>query len=150
MTESEKKQIVDLWESGMSLPQVKKMIAVDDATFNAAIKEMRANGELSSKRKGTDEKIIEAYTSGVQNPYKLAEMYGVSYGYVNLVFHLHKVKRPKRNWKYCDRTNAIVADLSEGALNHSQIAKKHGVNRQWVYQICKKMEKGILDYEQPN
>lgn len=143
MTEIEKKQVLTLWQSGMPLTQIRKMIAVDEATFNAAVKEMKANGDFFD-RKATAEKIIETYNNGVHNPYELAELYGVTYRYVNLVFHLHKIKRPYRKWKYSDRTNAIVEDLREGELSHSEIAKKHNVNRQWVYQVAKKLEKGVI------
>lgn len=141
MTEAEKKKIKEMWESGMPLTQIRQATAVDIVTFNATIREMKANGDFDAPRKTTEQKIIEAYQSGIHNPYELADMYGVSYGYVNLVFHRHKVARPKKNWKHSDRTNAIVEDLKEGVLTQYQIAKKHGVNRQWVYQLAKKMER---------
>lgn len=141
MTDAEKKQIKELWEGGMPLTQIRQATAVDIVTFNATIRQMKANGDFDAPRKNTQQKIIEAYQSGVHNPYELADMYGVSYSYVNLVFHLHKVKRPKRNWKHSGRTDAIVEDLKEGILTHAEIAKKHGTTRQWVHQLAKKTER---------
>lgn len=141
MTDAEKKQIKELWQGGMPITQIRQTIAVDARTFNAAIREMKANGDFDEPRKRTEDKIIEAYQSGIHNPYELAEMYGVSYGYVNLVFHRHKIARPKKNWKHSDRTNAIVEDLKEGILTHAEIAKKHGTTRQWVHQLAKKTER---------
>ena len=140
MTESERKKIADLLESGMTIGQIRQLMAMTSAEFTRAIAEMKRNGELP-KRKFGKERIAEAMARGETNPYELADMYGVSYGYVNLVFHRHKVARPKKNWKHSDRTNAIAEDLKEGVLTQYQIAKKHGVNRQWVYQVAKKLER---------
>ena len=143
MTESEKKQIKELWQGGMPITQIRQTLAVDARTFNATIRKMKANGDFDEPRKRTQDKIIEAYQSGIHNPYALAEMYGVSRNYVNLVFHWHGIKRQRnaQNWKHCERTTAIVEDLKEGVLTHAEIAKKHGTSSQWVNQIKQRMER---------
>ena len=143
MTDSEKKQIKELWQGGMPITQIRQTIAVDARTFNAAIRKMKANGDFDEPRKRTQDKIIEAYQSGIHNPYELAEMNGVSRNYVNFVFHWHCIKRQRnaQNWKHCDRTDAIVEDLKEGILTHAEIAKTHGTSRQWVHQLAKKTER---------
>ena len=55
MTESEKSRIVSLWESGMTLGQIRQMVAVDRREFADTIREMKRNGEFPTTRKTASE-----------------------------------------------------------------------------------------------
>ena len=75
MTESERKKIADYLESGMTVGQIRQLMAMTSAEFTRAIAEMKRNGELP-KRKLGKERIAEAMARGETNPYELAETYG--------------------------------------------------------------------------
>lgn len=36
----------------------------------------------------------------------------------------------------------IAADIKAGAMTHSAIARKHGVSKQWVHRVARKIESG--------
>ena len=86
--------------------------------------------------------MIEAFKGGETNPYVLADTYGVKVSSVKLFLHRNgcKRKRPPLNYVHCDRTNAIIEDLREGEISQSEIAKKHGVSRQYVAKIKRKVD----------
>lgn len=49
MTESERKKIADYLESGMSITQIRQLMAMTSAEFTRAIAEMKRNGELPKR-----------------------------------------------------------------------------------------------------
>jgi transposase len=148
MTENEKKQVVELWQGGMPLTQIRQMIAVSAREFRTTIEEMRKNGDLGGGRKNTEKKVLEAFDGGERNIKAIAEIYRVS---ESTVYHyLHKNGRylgtKARNWVHSERTLDIVEDLKEGKLSLYKIAKKHKVSCQYLTKIKRKWQKGIFDY----
>jgi transposase len=141
MTESEKTQIIVLRRNGMSFAQIQQMMSMTPAEFRKGIRELKENGEFPPKKTGS-KKVLEAYENGERNPYKIAETYGLT----PLTVQTYKKKngivtgRGKRNFKHSQRTNAINKDLKDGIITCSEIAQKHGVSRQFVYQLRKKLE----------
>lgn len=141
MTDSERKKIIDLYESGLPATQIRQLMAMTTADFNKAITELKRNGDLP-KRKTTMEKVAEAYSRGERNPYEICETYGISYGTLRVYKAQMGIKsgRQKRNFRHCDRTNAITADLQLGTMTVAEIARKHGVCWQYVKDLKNKLE----------
>lgn len=144
MTEQDKKKIVALWQSGMSIVQIKDLFPVKFQEYKATIKEMKANGEFPTERKTAEQKVVEAFQRGERNPYKIAEEYGLSVHSVRSFLGWNKCHKGKKtqNWVHCDRTDAIVEDLQDGALSQAEIARKYGVSRQYITKMKRKVEKG--------
>lgn len=143
MNESEKSKIISLWESGMSLAQIKRMTAVSPREFDLAVKEMKVKGEFPKTHKTCEDKIVEAYHRGERNPYKIAEDYGTTIGNVRYALRKNKLYLGKKTrvWVHCDRTNAIIEDLQDGELSQVEIARKHQVSRQYITNVKRKLEK---------
>lgn len=140
MTESERKKIADCLESGMNITQTRQLMAMTSAEFTRAIAEMKRNGELP-KRKLGKERIAEAMARGETNPYELAETYGYTVGTIRRYKTANqKTGRPKRNYRHCPRTLAIIEDLKDGKLKIAEIARKHGIKWQSVHKIRRKLE----------
>ena len=142
MTESDRKKIAELLQGGMPLTQVRQMMAMRYKEFEKAIAEMRENGELPKRKLGR-EKVAEAFARGERDIQKIADMYGLTYGtvkYYKNALGIKVGKRPKRNYKHCARTNAIMQDLKDGELTTAEIARKHGVKWQSVHTIKKKLQ----------
>ena len=142
MNESERKKIADLLESGMSIAQIRQLMAMTSAEFKRAIAEMKRNGELPKKKTGRD-KVIEAFKRGERNPYEIAEMYGLSYESVRAYKRQGGIitGRGKRNYRHCERTNAIYEDLKTNVGTVAEIARKHNVS--WTY--VKKLKRKLIE-----
>lgn len=141
MTDSERKKIADYLESGMTIGQIRQLMAMTSAEFTRAIAEMKRNGELPKKKTGR-EKVAEAFARGERNPYEIAETYGLTYDTVRT----YKAQcgivtgRGKRNYKHSPRTLAIYEDLKEGKLTTAEISRKHGIKWQSVHKLRRKLE----------
>ena len=145
MTEQDKLRVINLWLNGMSLEQIQQILPYSTRKFRETITEMKANGEFPTERQVGKEKVAEAVKDGELNPYVISEKYGVSVRtakeYKRIYGGVAPKVRPKLNYRHCDRTNAIIFDLKEGELSLSEIARKHGVSRQAVFDIKKKFMK---------
>lgn len=141
MTDSERKKIADLLESGMAISQIRQLMAMTSAEFTRAIAEMKRNGDLP-KKKTVREKVAEAFARGETNPYEIAETYGLTYDAVRTQKSRLGIVtgRPKRNYKHSPRTLAIYEDLKEGKLTTAEIARKHGIKWQSVHKLRRKLE----------
>lgn len=141
MTESERNKILALYESGMSVRQIMQLMEMTVEDFNRAIRELKSNGDLPKKKTGC-EKVAEAYARGERNPYKIAETYGLTLRTVQEYKHKNGIKtgRGKRNFKHCERTNAINADLELGNGTLAEIARKHNVSWSYVKKLKKKLK----------
>jgi transposase len=146
MTETEKKQIKSLWESGMSFRQICQMISMPVGEFNSVIAEMKRNGEFSNDRKKNLTKVLEAFDNGERDARVIADTYRLKlqtvYFYLNSNGRFFGTKT--RNWVHTERTLAIIDDLREGKMSQIEIAKKHGVSKQYITKMKHKLEKGII------
>lgn len=125
MTESERNQIITLFKSGMP------------------ITELKANGELPKvDRTVTKDKIAKAIADGMTSTVELCETFGVTEKTLKTYKSQMGIKtgRPKRNYRHCARTNAIIEDLKEGELKICEIARKHGVKSQTVDKVKRKLK----------
>jgi transposase len=126
------------------------MVAMTPSEFRKGIDEMRKNGELVGERKSTEIKVVEAFDNGERNVKAIADMYGLSEStiYKYLYKHGRHFGGKTRIWAHSEKTLEIADDLKDGALSQYQIAKNHGVSRQYVTKVKHKLERGLLDYEQ--
>ena len=147
MTEIEKKQVLSLWESGMSFRQIRQMISVSAGDFNEGIAEMKRNGDFVGGRKKSLVKVLEAFDNGERNVRALADTYRLKVQTV--YFYLNSNGRylgtKTRNWVHTERTLAIIDDLRDGVLSQIEIAKKHGVSKQYITKIKHKLEMGVWE-----
>ena len=152
MTENEKLLIINLWNSGQPIKSIIQMLPHDELTSKNMINQLKNDGVLTKRKKEnkslTREQLLNAYNNGITNPYKLAEMYNLSYFTVKN--HLWKLNlnrtRPSKNYKQrlqidiedlSDTTKLIIEELKQGN-NASVISQKHNVSRQWVYKVYHK------------
>ena len=148
MTEQDKKKIVALWESGMSIGQIKNLFPVKFQEYRATIREMKANGEFPKERKSTKEKIKEFFEEKLAkgepiNPHEIAETYGIAYETVKWYksrLGIKTVKTQEFKPRVRPKATAIKGEIALGEKSLSKIAKDHQVSRQYVSQLKKEME----------
>lgn len=143
MTESERNQIITLFRSGMPITQIGRMLPMTEGEFRKAITELKANGELPKvDRSTTKDKIARAIAEGMTSTVELCETFGISERTLKTYKSQLGIKtgRPKRNYRHCPRTLAIIEDLKEGNLKIAEIARKHGIKWQSVNKIRRKLE----------
>jgi transposase-like protein len=143
MTESERNQIITLFKTGMPITQIGRMMPMTRAEFGRAVTELKANGEFPKvDRSTTKDKIAKAIAEGMTSTVELCETYGITEGTLKTYKCQMGIKtgRPKRNYRHCPRTLAIIEDLKEGELKIAEIARKHQVKWQSVHKIRRKLE----------
>lgn len=143
MNENEKNKIIALYISGMPLTQIHRLMPMTTREFNSAICELRDNGDIPKEtRNSTKKKIAEAIANGVTSSVELCETYGITPKTLKTYKCQMGIKtgRPKRNYRHCPRTLAIIDDLKEGELKIAEIARKHGIKWQSVHKIRRKLE----------
>lgn len=143
MTESERNQIITLFKTGMPITQIGRMLPMTPSEFRKAIAELKANGELPKvDRTVTKDKIAKAISEGMTSTVELCETFGITEKTLKTYKSQMGIKtgRPKRNYRHCPRTLAIIDDLKEGELKIAEIARKHQVKWQSVNKIKRKLE----------
>lgn len=143
MTESERNQIITLFKTGMPITQIGRMLAMTPSEFRKAITELKANGELPKvDRTVTKDKIAKAIAEGMTSTVELCDTFGITENTLKTYKSQLGIKtgRPKRNYRHCPRTLAIIEDLKEGELKIAEIARKHQVKWQSVHKIRRKLE----------
>lgn len=143
MTESERNQIITLFKSGMPITQIGRMLPMTEGEFRKAITELKANGELPKvDRSTTKDKIAKAIAEGMTSTVELCATFGITEETLKVYKSQLGIKtgRPKRNYRHCPRTLAIIEDLKEDKLNLSEIGRKHQVCQQYVSKVRNKLK----------
>lgn len=143
MTESERNQIITLFKSGMPITQIGRMLPMTEGEFRKAITELKANGDLPKvDRTVTKDKIAKAISEGMTSTVELCETFGITEKTLKTYKCQMGIKtgRPKRNYRHCPRTLAIIEDLKEGELKIAEIARKHSVKSQTVDKVKRKLK----------
>ena len=132
-----KEQMRRDYRRGMSLKEVSAIYGVGrNKTFYI----VRGSCEKTRGRpKGTDKRVVEAMVIDYQNGLsvkRLAKKYHFAENSVYIVLRKNGdlVKQNSR-----ELIKQIQADLKCGELSQSDIAKKYGVSRQYVFQVKQKM-----------
>lgn len=142
-------QIKVLWESGMPMARIQRLVAMPICEFRKLVAKMRENGDLSKERETTATKVCAAFDRGERNVRAIAERLGLAEITVRKYLRANGrfLGKKTRIWKHSARTLAIVDDFKDGELTLYRIAKNHGVSLQYVSKLYRKWQKGILDYE---
>ena len=147
MTVYEIEAIKRQWEAGVAIEQIVRTMPYKRATAFRYVWELRREGVLPDRpRKNGRELVVEAYKSGMHNPYEIAEMYGFAYKTVTNYLSEAKLDRPQfENGKlwvkrdYNSKTKKILDCLASGA-SISETARRFGVSRQWVSVVKKRSD----------
>lgn len=150
ITQSDKEYIKKLWDSGVSINDILRLMPYKINDTRKIIKQLCEEGFLEEKRKTkgevTREKVIALYKSGVENPFDISAELGIAMStvYQYLKDYRGIVKRTRHNWrpikkyKTTDKTQEILQEICNGQLKDIEIARKYGVTKQWIYQLKKK------------
>lgn len=143
-----KERIIELHLQGMYLPQIQKKLSLSSAYLNYIVTQLKRNGEWPKvDRTLKKEEIAKAIAEGMTSTVELCETFGITEQTLKTYKSQMGIKtgRPKRNYRHCDRTNAIYEDLKAGVLTTAEIARKHGVKWQSVHKLRKKLEEDCND-----
>ena len=146
MTERDRQLIKGMWESRMTLEQIMSLMPHPRRVTEREIKKMRAEGILPKRSR--HEMIIatlrQEYEIGNTNIYALASKYDLRPNTVTRYLNCSGVKsgRPPHNYKETplnEKAQQIMADIRQDDLSGAEIARKHGVSRQYVLQLKKRI-----------
>lgn len=142
MTERDKEQIKVMWESRLTVEQIVSLLPHPRRVTEKIIRQMKKDGGLPkrSRREMITEKLRQEYESGNTNVYVLARKYDLKASTVTryLVSAGVKSGRPPHNYKETplnEKAQQIIADIRQDDLSGAEIARKHGVSRQYVLQL---------------
>ena len=150
MTQSEKRQVKALWESGVSLSKIYRMLPYSRYRAILNVNYLRKNGTLKPRANKSQEAKIksigEAWKNGTTDIKELSEMFG--YSELTTKAYLSKSgvrqkKRPPHNYKKQElngKAKAIMGALKEGKPM-TKVAKEFGVSRQYVFQLKERLDK---------
>lgn len=146
MTEADRVQIKSLWDNGLPIEQIVRMLPYTPTEARSIINLLRTEGELSprhKKRIGV-KKLGNAYISGITDIDELATMFGYTRSTVieYLKYAGIKRERPKKyRTSLGDTARAITEDIMLGEKSLYKIATEYGVSRQYVHQLKLRLEK---------
>ena len=141
MEHSEKQKILGYWESGMSIAQIRALTGIASPDIVNALREMGAG-----KRPTTEQRVVALFESGVKNAALISREIGVktkvvyNYLYANGL----RIGGKTRIFVHSKKTMEIARDIELGELSQSEIARKHGVSRQYVSQVARKIREGLI------
>lgn len=144
MTESDKALIIRLWNGGVPIAEICKMLPYKAMNIKQMVGELRKDGTLPPRERGNKRQlVVDAYNGGMTNPYEIAETYGLTYGTVKGYLSQAGLKRPYPKHHYRPKPNGektaqILASLE--TKSQSEVARQFGVSRQWVSALKKRME----------
>lgn len=146
MTESDRAQIVKLWEARVPAYRIIMTLPYKTSVARAMIKELKDDGTLKKRDTTKVDIVANAYRNGMTNTREIAEVYGISLNTVYCYLSRRGIKtgRPEHNYKKDEKTLQIVEEIKSGK-GFSEIARQFGCTRQWVYLVKNRMEKGCYD-----
>lgn len=147
MTKAEKTLIINLWDSGYSIDFIARNLPYPTYKAKAMIRTLKNDGTLK-KRNMTEialARLTAAYNNGITDPRELSRLFGYSLNTTTYYLRLAGIKRGHPPKQYFpkplgEKALAIIRDLESSKMTLSEIAKKHGVSRQYVYQLKERIE----------
>ena len=148
MSENERRQIVNLWESGATIEQMIRLLPYRRKDSQQMINELRADGTLAPRHKKERARQIlaNAVNEGMTDLRELSETYGFTASTIKAYLTNTGAKRgrPAHNTKkreLSQQTQQIMRDLQSGKTIPA-LAKRYGLSRQRIHTIKKQMEEG--------
>ena len=139
-----KETILKMYNDGVSIRVIERTLPTTIKVAQNLIKQMKINGELPPRSLGeiTKNKVKILYEQG-KNKYEIAQELNRNIQTIEKVLTLiypHR-GRPKHNYinnRQCNsKTLGIQEELQKGELSYSEIARKYGVSRQYVFRLSK-------------
>lgn len=139
MTEREVELIKQMWSQGYSATQIARVLPYKEYWSKAEIRRFKKEGILPPRNvKEIRVASVLAEFEKNKNLRQIADKLGIEYSYVLRILHDEGVKHPKvMNFTKAPPTQRrleIIEDLKKG-MSLSEVAKKHGISRQRVFQI---------------
>jgi DNA invertase Pin-like site-specific DNA recombinase len=148
MKDSDKKQIISMWEAGCKIHEIVRTLPYKERICRLMIKELKDSGDLNGNRPTANEIILSLYNEGHKNPYEIADISGYSIHTVNVTLNKAKLNRtrPSKNYKkrkkveintLCEKTQNILEALND-KISPRKIAIMYEVSVQHVYSLKNK------------
>ena len=144
MDKALEKQIIRLWEAMLPMEQIYQMLPCRLADAKRYVATLREDGVLKPrhKKERSMRLVAEAYNSGVTDIDELADMFNFKrktvIEYLNKM-HISRPRPTKYSTTVGEKTSNIMQDIREANSSHSQIAKKYGVSRQYIYYLSQRI-----------
>ena len=152
MTQQDRELIIQLWNKRTPIAKIVQMLPYEPKVARRYIREVKASGALKAEnRMLTQEQLcVMAWQNGMTNPHEIAETFNIKYDCVQTYLKDAKLnrKRPTYNYKkreLPEKTRQIIIEIQQGSTL-TEIAKRHGVSRQLVFNI-KKNYVDVMDDE---
>ena len=141
--DKEIEQVKKMWEQGFTATQISRVLPYKEYVTKAEIRQLKKEGILPphSITEIRNKTICKEFEKN-KNLREISEKFGVSIWLVRNVLGRCGVKHPRiMNFTPNEKKEQIIEDLENG-MTMSEIAKNHGVSRQYVHQIKKELYNG--------
>lgn len=127
MTETER-EIINFYNKGYKTTEIALIVPLSRKQINLIIKNNKAEINRQKAITGNRAIVINAVESGVNDINELQKLTGLSKA---TIYTYSNIGRKKPHYNH-GHTREIIADLQEGQMSQSEIARKYGVSRQAV------------------
>lgn len=136
MTEKDRAKIIELWNNRVSINRIIQLFPYEKRVIVKEINAMKADGRLNPENRVPTKagRIGEVYKQGKTNPHEIAEMFGVSVAQVQSALWECDIIRHRPPHNYLGKREQILRELERG-MPPLEVAKLHGVTRQYVYML---------------
>lgn len=148
MTQNERRQIITLWESGVSVNKIYQMLPYGRRKAISMVAALKSEGVLKprSKLEIAIKNVVYLWENETKDPHEIAKITGYTFKTTQRYLCLSGVRNgayPTRQFKpkqLNDKAQAIMEALKEGKPM-TKVAKEFGVSRQYVFQLKERLEK---------
>lgn len=140
MTEQDKLTLINLWNNRVPTTKIIQLLPYTPYAIRTMIKSLIDNGTLIEDNRIPPkcDRIVSMYNSGIKDIAELAEMFQCTRQFVSMSLRAKGIytEKPKKykSHKMTERKREIITQLKDGKTQ-SEVAKNHGVSRQYVFQI---------------
>ena len=134
MTEKEIEQVKVMWSQGCSMVQISRVVPYKEYLALREIRSLKKQGVLKPRsiQQIIAERVFKEYEE-TKDIGEIANRLGISKRYIENIFYHNGKYHPRLP---NEKKQQIIADLN-AKKSQSEIARKHGVSRQYVHQILK-------------
>ena len=139
MTEKEIEQVKEMWSQGCSMVQISRVLPYKEYLALAEIRTLKKQGVLPVRnvQQIMAERVFKEYEE-TKDIGEIAKRLGLSKRYVENIFYYNGKYHPRLP---NEKRQQIIADL-KAKKSQSEIARNHGVSRQYIYQIKEQLKNG--------
>ena len=139
MTEKEIEQVKEMWSQGYSMVQISRVLPYKEYLALAEIRTLKKQGVLPPRnvQQIIADRVFAEYEE-TKDIGEIADRLGISKRYIENIFYHNGKRHPRLPNK---KKQQIIADLKANK-SQSEIAREHGVSRQYIFQIKEKLKNG--------